>query len=397
MFLEIRKGKPDVLILILLLFCSIVVYTPYNVISLWLILPIIFIYYLINACYSNITKDYVPYLLLLILSLLSCFISSNVQLSFNSFYYIITGFIGFFIFNKNSSNVKNIKWLFVIYVAYYIAMWWYIIAKLRILEVDITKDRLGTEKGQFNANDVAYMTFYFNSAVWMLYSLSLKFYRNRIVGVLLLILMILVSFMSAILFASRQILILELPFILGVFYIRFLRGNKGLKKVLIFIIGLAILVVLYNYVGKDVFSRSLLFARFETVEEDSRIFLLQKALDVGFHNPILGVGCGNFMNYANISAFSHCSYTELFANSGIFAAMIYITWIIHAIRIQIRRYKITKNVIFLYFALTCLIWFFANFFFVYYINIWLMGFWGILLGSSRSLYQQELCKCVYHG
>lgn len=397
MFVLLYRKRMNRWLILSLLFCSIAVYTSYNAIGLWLIMPLIFVYYLITTSWICAYRDNVLYALLLLLSLFSCFVSDNVLSCLGSFYYLLTGFVGFIIFEKTSENVNNIKWLFVVYILYYVGMWWYIINDLGIGEVNIATDRLGTEGGQLNANDVAYMTFYFNAAFWMLYSLSPKVYKNRIIGAVLLILMIVVSFISAILFASRQILILELPFILGVFYIRFLRGNKGLKKIFVFVSGVTFLIMLYQYVGKDVFSNSLLFTRFEGVEEDSRIFLLQKALDVGFHNPILGVGCGNFMNYANISVFSHCSYTELFANSGIFAAMIYITWIIHAIRIQIRRYKITKNVIFLYFALICLIWFFANFFFVYYINIWLMGFWGILLGSSRSLYQQELCKCVYHG
>ena len=151
-----------------------------------------------------------------------------------------------------------------------------------------------------------------------------------------------------------------------------------------------LIFLLYQQIGKEILFDSLLFKRYESIEEDSRFFLIKKALEVGINNPILGVGCGNFMSYARLSVFSHCSYTELFANSGIIAALVYIIWIIKTFYIQFKRFRMTKNVIFLYLSIIIALWFFSNFFYVYYMNVWLMGFWGLIIGTSNALYKKEI-------
>ena len=389
----VQSKKMNVVALVSLLFCSVVVYTSYNSIGLWVVFPLLFIgRCVINARLKN--KNHIIYYVVLFCSLFSCVVAENKSAAFNSFFSMMTGFVGFAVFSSLSGNIKNICFLFFVYVAYYLGMWWYIVSELGVANVDITTDRLGTEEGQLNANDVAYMTFYFNSALWMLYAFSERFSRKKAVGICLLIGMVVLSFVAATLFASRQILLIELPFVLGLLYIKFFkeRSGKRTNKWLLPIWAIVILVVLYQYVGETIFSNSLLFERYENIEEDSRLFLMWKALEMGIHNPILGVGCGNFMYYSGLHVFSHCSYTELFANSGFVAAFVYIYWIIRSIFIQIKRYRVTKSVLFLYLALICFMWFLSNFFFVFYINVWLMGFWGLILGTSETLYHNEMNK-----
>lgn len=379
--------------LVLFSLCCLLVYTPYNRIGIWGIIPLLTVYTILkNGKLKN--ENVFTYALIILLSFLSCFLAENVEIAFSSLFTILTGFVGFFCFFSLSSRGKNLPMLFAIFLLYYIRMWWYIVSELGVANVDITTDRLGTGEGQLNANDVAYMTFYFNSALWMLYAFSERFYRRKVLGVFLLVGMVVLSFVAATLFASRQILLIELPFVLGLLYIKFFkeRNGKRTSKWLLPILVIVILVALYQYVGETIFSNSLLFERYENIEEDSRLFLMWKALEMGIHNPILGVGCGNFMYYSGLHVFSHCSYTELFANSGFVAAFVYIYWIIRSIFIQIKRYRVTKSVLFLYLALICFMWFLSNFFFVFYINVWLMGFWGLILGTSETLYHNEMNK-----
>lgn len=386
-----QNKKPNTYIFILLLFCSVVVYTSYNKIGLWGIMPFLFIYIILkNGQLQN--RDCFPYYIILFLSFCSCIVATYNTIAFNSFFTILTGFIGFFIFFSLSRNIKNIRWLFAVYISYYVGMWLYIIFVLGIANIDISVVRLGTEEGQLNANDVAYMTFYFNVALWMMYALSKTSCKNKLLASILVIVMCIMSIVSALLFASRQVLIIEIPFILGIVYIKIFRekSRKNGAKWVIPIIAILVIFFLYQQVGKEVLLDSLLVKRYENVEEDSRFFLMEKALEVGINNPILGVGCGNFMYYAHLSAFSHCSYTELLANSGIIPAFIYIIWIIKTFYIQYKRYRMTKNVLFLYLALICGMWFLSNFFYVYYTSVWLMGFWGLILGASNTLYRKEI-------
>ena len=394
-----RDGlQRNTLALVLFSLCGLFVYTPYNHIGIWIIIPLLMIYAVLkNGRLKN--ENVLTYVSIVLLSFLSCFFAGNVKVAFSSLFTILTGFVGFLCFFSLSGREKNLSMLFAIFLLYYLGMWWYIVSELGIANVDIATDRLGTEEGQLNANDVAYMTFYFNSALWMLYAFSERFSRKKVVGVLLLIGMVVLSFVAATLFASRQILLIELPFVLGLLYIKFFKGRSGgrLNKWLLPILAILILVVLYQYVGEAIFSNSLLFERYENIEEDSRLFLMWKALEVGIHNPILGVGCGNFMYYSGLHVFSHCSYTELFANSGFVAAFVYIYWIIRSIFIQIKRYRATKSVMFLYLALICFMWFLSNFFFVFYINVWLMGFWGLILGTSETLYRNEMNKRMVYA
>ena len=392
LFIEKSKSRCDFIPILLLLFASCAVYTPYNKIGLWVIMPSLFVFFVFKGPAFKTNNNTIIYLSIILCSFISCLIAENKEVAFESFAYILTGFVGFSIFYMMSINTKNIKYLFLMFIVYYACMWLYIKSTIGVAGIDIVKQRLGVDEGQLNANDVAYMTFYFNAAVWMLYSLSKKTSNRKVLGIFLLIGMMILSFVAALLFASRQILLIEIPFLLGLLYIKYVK-NKTSGRFVKWILPLFVIcaiVLLYLKVGKEVFENSLLFTRYEDVGEDSRFFLMQKALEVGFSNPILGVGCGNFMYYSGLSVFSHCSYTEMFANSGLLAVCLYLSWILGVVFTQIKRYRRTGSVIFLYLALISFMWFISNFFFVYYINVWLMGFWGLLTGASDALFKREI-------
>lgn len=383
-----KRDKLNSVSVFLLALCALAVYTPFNLVGIWIILPFIFICTLIkNGGLANVNTTI--YILILFLSLLSCLFAYNIDIAFSSLFSMLTGFVGYFCFYSLSKNIKNIPYLYAVYILYYIGMWWFVINNMGINNIDITTTRLGEDEDGFNANDISYMTFYFNAALWIIYVLSYKFSNKNTFGIIFIIGFTVLSFITATLFASRQVLLIEIPFIFGLLFIKFIKGqNNTLRKWATVISVILIIILLYAYIGKDIFTSSLLFSRYENIEEDSRLFLMNKAFEVGLNNPIFGVGCGNFMYYSGLYVFSHCSYTELFANSGLLTACIYMFWALGVIFIQIKRYHKTNSNIFIYLALVCFMWFLSNFFFVFYINVWLMGFWGLVLGTSDSIYNK---------
>ena len=129
--------------------------------------------------------------------------------------------------------------------------------------------------------------------------------------------MIPLSFFVALTTASRQVLIIQIPLIVLLLWIRYFQGGKKKTKLLfVFITVIAIIVLLPKVV--PIFQDSYLAERSqESVKDDTRVFLMKDAIRVGFEHFPIGVGAGNYQKYAPWGYISHNTFTELFANTGV--------------------------------------------------------------------------------
>ncbi len=285
-----------------------------------------------------------------------------------------------------SKNNKNIPWLYGVYILYYISILRF--AHDNVLdEITMFEERLDGEG--VNANMLAYFTFYTTIAIYMLGDL-VKWKYVRVLFRVLFILTIVLSFFIAMLTASRQVLIMQVPLYLALFTIRYTVKSIWHFLLLAVVFVIVILSVKDSIIG--LYDGSLLEERYElSVEEDDRTLILKEAFEYGLENPLFGLGPGNFMKYSSRRAFSHCTYVELFANSGLMAALMYILLLLRFIVIQWRRYKMYKQTPYLIFAIFGIFFSIDNFFYVFYTGLWLMGFF-MLVATHSEMYHKNCTK-----
>ena len=123
--------------------------------------------------------------------------------------------------------------------------------------------------------------------------------------------------------------------------------------------------------------------------EDARTYHIYKALSIGADNLFVGVGPGCYSTFSN-GYFSHCTYTELFANYGIFEALFYIWILSHFASVQLKRYKQYKDTQYLTFFVFGVIFIVDNFFYVFYTGMWLMAFFFLVALHSEQYYRQQI-------
>ena len=156
------------------------------------------------------------------------------------------------------------------------------------------------------------------------------------------------------------------------------------------VIMILVAVLLFYPYGERMYEHSTLSKRNElSVVEDERTFLIKDAFRVGFENILLGVGPGCYKLVNPTHHYAHCAYAELIACSGLPALVIYILIITTFIRIQIKRYRISKNRAFLSFAIFGLIFSFQNFFYAFYLPPWLMSFFFLISSHSDYIYKRS--------
>lgn len=377
--------------IILLYFSALVsLNTEFVSISLYIAIPLSFILSLYhNSIYSLFKNKY--FRLLIILYIWSTFTSIfaiNFESSVRQFNQILGVILLFATIVNLSRNKKSIPWLYGLYIILIIAVYRYISENLFTIAFDVSTSRIGDDK--LNTNTIAYYTFFLTCSFYILGLLPVRKILTKLFTVFF-FLMIPVSFLIAIYTASRQVLIIQIPLILLLIYVRYFYGNQNIFKYLV--IGILVLFLGFqkfsNYIS-DTYNNSFLKQRSERqVEKDPRVVLMEEAIQVGVENPFFGVGPGNFAVVQPQHRFSHCSFTELFANSGFPALLIYIYLLGVFPILQVRNYKKYKKKFFLVFAVIGAIYFFYNFFYVFYIDLWLMSFFA-LITSHSILLKREL-------
>lgn len=319
--------------------------------------------------------------------LLSCLTTHYWDKTFAQLKSLLGALMLCYIISVLAIDPKKRPYLYSIWIAYYIGMLMYI-PQMDIFEgFDYTKDRLNDS--QLNANTIAYHTFYLTFVFYMLGELVQDVKKNKIFKVLF-FLAIPLSFGVALITGSRQVLMIQVPLILFLLLLRYYKNIGNAKTLIICILASIGLGIFIEAKGKEIFENSVLANRYEkNIEEDSRTKLLKDAIKVGSQSPILGVGPGNYIQFSYNKHFSHCTYTELFANCGIFALFFYVYMLWVFLKKQYLYYKETRDKLFIAFLIFGLIFVLDNFLYVFYYMLWLMPFF-FLVGSHSDSYYKEL-------
>lgn len=286
-----------------------------------------------------------------------------------------------------SRKEKLIPYLYFIYIILFVAAYKYALDHVLDSNFDFSEDRLNDDK--LNANTLAYYLF-FNTVALFFGGEFFSKKRCSMFFKLLFICVIPVSFLTAILTGSRQVLVIQIPIIL--FFLAFRYVKVNVKSIIYLFFLLLGSFILYNTVGAKFYENSYLKYRYEmNIKDDERFYLLNRAIEVGMENPLFGVGPGNYLYYNQVKGFSHCTYTELFANTGVVGLVLYMMLIFVFMRRQWLRFRFYKDKMFIAFFFIGIIFILDNMFYVFYTNLWLMSFF-ILIASHSEVYYKRLIR-----
>ena len=378
----------DFLILMLMILApSIRLIVPgLNTLILFAMLPTAMAYYMLTNRFRLGNKTLGIYVGLLFLLLLTCITSTNIEHSFVEFRALIGGGIGSIIaYYLCTKKPSNSYWIFFGYILLLASTIYYLHTENLLVTLDSDTERLEDEL--VNANDLAYYLFYATIG-WTIICHDLK--PNAIFSILGNLIIISTLLFLSIVTASRQMLMIVLPFFVYSVYFLYLRGQSTLNKIIITIICSIAALFIYSYFMDNMFEGSFLEKRMEiNIEDDTRSALLEDALNIGARHPFFGIGPGNMIFYSNDGGFSHNSYLELFATTGFFGTILFVWMILSFIKMQIKRYRVTRNPMFMYLTITTIVWALYNNLYVFYSGIWLITFFFVLCGFSDATYRRD--------
>lgn len=381
--------KKEILCIILLYFAaSVSLIDSLKPLALYGAIPLSF---LISLSVGNSlkTNNYLKRLLVLILWVAATYFSAvYVEEANNQMKNLLGVFVLSMTIANLSSDKRCVPWLYGVFIILLIQALVYANSHIMIEGFDTATDRLNDEK--LNANTVAYYTFFVTFAIYELGNSFLI--KNRVIANifrLLFLAMYGVSFTVAILTGSRQVLIIQIPLLVLLTFIRYIEGASLKRKLLFVLIAAVACVASIDPITKS-YDNSYLKVRSETkAKDDVRALLLQDAIKVGCQHPIMGVGPGNYVRYSFNRHFSHCTYTELFANTGIIGALIYVSLLLMFITSQWKRFWKYRDKTYLVFLVCGLIYLFDNFFYVFYVDLWLIGFFILLASHSETYFNYK--------
>lgn len=381
----------DKIIMCLYAFSVIFSMTPsINTISLYVFVPIMGLLLLVKNPNIYVGYKYILlYFLLVSWMSFTAIVAIDTAVAWRHMIRIISAFIFSVISYYLASKPSFIKWLYIIIVIRFLAIYYRASSSGELVIAEHLKDRHQFE--DVNANMIAYFLYYASFAVFML----LKFYgRVRwYIFVCASLLLLAFSVYISLITASRQVLIIQIPLLVFLLLVMFFKLSVkniillGIPLLLMFVLGLPLL--------EGLFSDSLLAARFmESFTEDSRFELIRIAISEGVNHPLVGIGPNNFA--LKYGLFTHTTYMELLVSSGFPAMIIYIYIVVRFIYLQVKRYRRTGDRTFLMFFVYACTFFVDNIFYVFVGNMWLMGLFFIVVGHSEQYYKSyiyEIKRC----
>ena len=370
-----------------MLFAGIAAYLTDNInaIAIWIIIPVAFLLTFIFDSSSYKNKSFKTFVLLFIWTFISSIWALSPELTLRQCQQMLGGILVAYIVGKSANKEYMLPWMYTVWILLLLSALYY--ARNNILiDIEIGQERLNDSK--LNANMLAYYTFYTTFAIFILGEFLTKKWIRRIVRILFFF-MILVSFFIAIVTASRQVLIIQVPLIISLLYERYLR-KASLKMIFLFILGIIGFIAIFGSKAMDIYDNSLLKVRNEIdLSDDSRILLAKDAFHVGMDHFVFGVGGANYVLYSYNKHFSHNTYLEIFANTGIIGLITYLYMIVSYFKIQIKRYRITRDRLFLMFILFGTIYCLDNIFYVFYPYQWLIAFFILVSSHSDAYYNKN--------
>lgn len=297
---------------------------------------------------------------------------------------ILGAFLLTYIMAANAKSINMCKYLYLTFFVLYLGAWYYSYTN-SLIAVEMTSDADRLNDDKLNANTMAYYTFYITTGAYLLSDL-IRTTKWKSIYKLIFLAMLPISFFVAIVTASRQVLIIQIPLMAFLIYERYLK-EANLRTKIVFLLSAIIVIVLVMPKVIEIYDNSYLAIRSKKeLEQDSRWFLMWDAIKVGYDHFPLGVGAGNYINYSFNRHFSHCSYAELFANNGIVGLYLYCYLLFSFLKTQWKRYRETVDRKFVVFFVFGVIYAIDQLFYVFYIDLWLIGFFVLVVTHSDAYY-----------
>ena len=365
-------------------FAALVWRTPYYVASLYVAIPLLIVYcfwFYKDIIFKSIY--WAPYLLMILWMYISTAVSDTENEGFRHMVPITASFLlsfaGYAVVRRN-----NNYW--VIYVSYITLLVYLIYQNFMeggfVQSFDYASEAERNSSMKLNANDYAYYTLFATMSL----KLFIEFFGSKIRNfyrVIAYIAFTLLSFYVALFTASRQVLALQIPLLAFFFFYDFMWGKKTNMGYLFMI--LLLLIAIIPYID-SIYSNSYLAVRSQVgFQEDVRNELLIKAFNQGLDNPLFGLGIGAD------TFFSHCTYTHLFARCGLFAMICFILILYKAAMVQLKRYKLSGDRIFLLYLVIVLFLAVGNFTYSYMQEPFMMTILFVILGDSDRHYINKYC------
>lgn len=279
-----------------------------------------------------------------------------------------------------SNNEKTIPWLYIIYIIIYVVSIDYTINNI-LNTMELGEDRASDEK--LNANQLAYYTFYVTFVLFMLGEI-ITYKWLRILFRILFFGIIPMSLWIAYITASRQVLIIEVPLIAILLFLRYWTYASRNSRIIFVVLLCCIAPILLKSVS-SIFQESLLVERSEDIGDDTRLELISETIDIGLKNPLVGVGPGCVRLYTSERAFAHNTFLELFASTGVIGMTLFILLLWKFIARQIKRYIAYKDKMYMYFLIFGIFFTIDQVFYVFYQAMYLISFF-ILVASHSEIY-----------
>lgn len=360
---------------------------PLNSIVLYGILPFVAIVSFFQEKKININQYTQIFYILFIWLILTSLFSVSIESSFQNVKRTLGSVLACYIFAVQAKRRQFIPFLYIVFIVLFLSSINYAVNNI-LINIDEIGSRQRVSDEMLNANTLAYYTVYVTFICFLLGEIVKSNKLQRIFQ-LLFFGVIPLSFWVALITASRQVLIIQIPLIAVLCFLRYVKFGTAKTKIII----LLLIIILLAYFADSVigqYNNSYLAERSEvSITEDSRFILIKESIQLGLNNLFVGVGPGCVSSFTTERAFAHNTFLELFAGTGIVGMIIFIVLVWKYIKTQIIRYKKTDDKLFMYFIVFGFIFLVQQFLYVFYASLWLMGFFMLVATHSDTYYKSK--------
>ena len=358
-----------------------------NPISLYIALPAAFVICFMHECKVKVN------VYMGLLMLLYCWVlfvtpfSVNIENSAEQLKQILGCILLCYIFASQAKNPKLIVWLYLMYLVLYVGTMDYAINNIMSMMDKIGgRERVGDQK--LNANTLAYYTFFLTFSVFIMGEIIQKKWLKKAFNMAF-FLVIPLSLWISIITASRQVLLLQVPLVTVLIYLRYVKFGNWKTILLLSCLVVCMIIYFYDYIMLQ-YGESYLAERSQrSFTEDSRFVLIKESVELGLNHMFVGVGPSCVRLFTYEKAFSHNTFLELWAGTGLVGMLIYVYLVYLFFKRQIKRYKHTKDKMFLYFLVFGGFYLLDQMFYVFYASLWLIGFFILVASHSETYFNTK--------